>query len=244
MEKNNQPLILGIVVIGAVLIIALALIFTRSGDETATEPASENNVSENAENGNGGDNGGDNQQPVPTPAPQPTPQPIPTPNPTPVPTPAPQPGILPSDWDNLTDREKTDLNPFNCDHKTQWVSAEDGSCIDKTATIWNLLDPRLPDDVLLDELTMCPDNQDDCFGGIVLAVQNKDPWRLQAYIEWYRKEGELLNWTLTIFAYNGSDQLADYANDTKLIHHNYSDPLPADCPLGWIEIPDGCLIEN
>ena len=149
MEKNNQPLILGIVVIGAVLIIALALIFTRSGDETATEPASENNVSENAENGNGGDNGGDNQQPVPTPAPQPTPQPIPTPNPTPVPTPAPQPGILPSDWDNLTDREKTDLNPFNCDHKTQWVSAEDGTCINKPPT-----DPQAACDVL--QLTLDP----------------------------------------------------------------------------------------
>lgn len=132
MEKNNQPLILGIVVIGAVLIIALALIFTRS-DETATEPASENNVSENGENGNGGDNGRDSQQPVPTPAPQPTPQPIPTPNPTPAPTPESQSGVLPDNWDSLTSREKTDLNPFDCDHDTQWVSAEDGTCIDKAS---------------------------------------------------------------------------------------------------------------
>ena len=31
----------------------------------------------------------------------------------------------------MTGREKTSLNPFGCDHETQWVSAEDGSCIDQ-----------------------------------------------------------------------------------------------------------------
>ena len=29
----------------------------------------------------------------------------------------------------MTSQEKTDLNPFDCDHETQWVSAENGSCI-------------------------------------------------------------------------------------------------------------------
>ncbi len=128
MEKNNQSLILGIVVIGAVLIIALALIFTRS-DETATETAGTNDTSENQENASTEENGEDGQQPQPAPDPQPTPQPDPDPQPTP--DPDPQTGILPSNWNQLTSREKTDLNPFDCDHETQWVSSEDGSCIEK-----------------------------------------------------------------------------------------------------------------
>ena len=131
MEKNNQPLILGIVVIGAVLIIALALIFTRS-DETATETAGTNDTSENQENASTEENGEDGQQPQPAPDPQPTPQPDPDPQPTP--DPDPQTGILPVNWDSLISQEKTDLNPFDCDHETQWVSAEDGTCIDRTHT--------------------------------------------------------------------------------------------------------------
>ena len=132
MKKNNQPLIIGgIVVIGAVLIIALALIFTRGDSET--EAPAEDTVSENGENATNenGENGG--EQTTPQPDPQPTPQPAPDPAPDPQPTlaPNPQPGVLPADWDSLTPREKTDLDPFDCDHATQWVSAEDGSCIDK-----------------------------------------------------------------------------------------------------------------
>ena len=129
MEKNNQPLIISAMVIGAALIIALAFIFTRnSDDDTATETANGNNTAENEENGK------DGQQPAPTPTPQPTPQPAPTPTPTPTPTPIPnpEPGVLPSNWDSLTAREKTDLNPFDCDIETQWVSADDGTCINKT----------------------------------------------------------------------------------------------------------------
>ena len=51
------------------------------------------------------------------------------------PDPEPQPGGLPDNWNSLTDRQKADLNPFNCDHETQWVSAEDGSCITLTQII-------------------------------------------------------------------------------------------------------------
>ena len=118
-----------IVVIGAVLIIALALIFTRSDNDTTTETANENTITETEQQ----------PEPVPTPDPQPTPTPTPSPAPDPqpapqpIPTPNPQPGVLPADWDNLTPQEKTDLNPFNCDHEIQWVSAEDGTCIDKPA---------------------------------------------------------------------------------------------------------------
>lgn len=118
MEKNNQPLILGIVVIGAVLIITLALIFTRSNDDTATETPAENNASENQENGE------DGQQPTPTPRPPSTS--TPTPNPTPAPDPPP--GVLSADWESLTPREKTDLNPLGCDIGTQIIWADDGSC--------------------------------------------------------------------------------------------------------------------
>ena len=131
MEKNNQPLILGIVVIGAVLIISLALIFTRSDSET--EVPAESTVSENEDNGaeENGESDGGKITPQPNPDPQPTPDPVPVPDPQPQPDPDPQPGILPPNWDSLTDRQKADLNPFNCDHETQWVSAEDGTCIDK-----------------------------------------------------------------------------------------------------------------
>ncbi len=167
MEKNNQPLILGIVVVGAVLIIALALIFTRNGDQP--EEATESNVAQNDESNGETENGEDPDcdtqeaannpecladdeldscayilkadgscgkqitcngqtydlesddswldengvyQTVCEPAEPPT-------------------GILPDNWEQLTPREKTDLNPFNCDHKTQWISAEDGSCLIK-----------------------------------------------------------------------------------------------------------------
>ena len=44
-------------------------------------------------------------------------------------------GTLPANWNSLTTQEKTDLNPFNCDHETQWVSAEDGTCIARPALV-------------------------------------------------------------------------------------------------------------
>ena len=141
MEKNNQPLILGIVVIGAVLIIALAFIFTRNSDETTpiTTTTTENGASEGGENGNNG------QQPTPTPTPTPTPIPTPTPGPTPTPTP----GVLPANWDTLTPQEKIALNPFDCDLETHWVAAEDGRCL--------INDIDLPELTTLDRVNL-PDN--------------------------------------------------------------------------------------
>ena len=130
MEKNNQPLIITAIIGGIVLIIALAFIFTRNSDETTTTTDA-NNTTEN------GTNGDSSQPPAPTPAPTPTPTPQPAPTPTPNPTPAPdpQPSVLPANWDSLTSQGKTDLNPFDCDHETQWVSAENGSCIEKATRI-------------------------------------------------------------------------------------------------------------
>ena len=148
MEKNNQPLILGIVVIGAVLIIALALIFTRS-DETATETTGETNTAEStvSENEENGESSGRKITPQPNPDPQPAPDPVPVPVPDPQPQPMPEPtNGLPPNWHSLTSQEKTDINPFDCDHATQWVSAEDGSCINKPVVID-------PDDI------ECPEGQ-------------------------------------------------------------------------------------
>ena len=67
MEKNNRPLIIGAMVVGVALIIALAFMFIR--DDSATEaPAEENAVSEN-EASETGENGNDGQQPTPDPEP-------------------------------------------------------------------------------------------------------------------------------------------------------------------------------
>lgn len=128
MAKNNQPLIIVAMIVGAALIITLALIFTRSSDDAATETTDENNTSENGAN-EGGENGNNGQQPTPTPTPTPIPTPTPTPTPTPIPTP--QPGVLPANWNELTGQEKSDLNPFNCNVETQIIYATDGTCHDK-----------------------------------------------------------------------------------------------------------------
>ena len=49
MKKNNQPLIIASIVVGTVLIIALALIFTRNADDATPQTANENTVTENEE---------------------------------------------------------------------------------------------------------------------------------------------------------------------------------------------------
>ena len=132
MEKNNQPLIIAAMVIGAALIISLAFIFTRGDSET--ELLAENTVSENEENETEEENGNDgDQQAMPQPQPQPDPDPDPAPQPVPEPSPGPdpQPGVLPSNWDSLSVQEKTDLNPLDCDHETQYVRDDNGQCINK-----------------------------------------------------------------------------------------------------------------
>ncbi len=244
MEKNNQPLILGIVVIGAVLIIALALIFTRSSDDTATETADENNISENQENENTEENGEDNQQHPPDPVPQPTPQP--TPAPTPVPNP--QPDVL-SVWDSLSVQEKTDLNPFDCDHETQWVSAEDGSCINKqgeqpisscTALIpeCGYHEPNLiPEYILLTESRDCDEPTDflgemvqRCEIEVAIAVKGEPTDEaLDAYWTAWERE-KAFSWhgggivSLVFYEHNGSESIGDYT-DTDLLKEYSEDYL-------------------
>ena len=153
MEKNNQPLIFGIVVIGAVLIIALALIFTRDGDETTTETTNETNTTDNQEDTSTGENG---EQPVMPEQPEGSENPEQPENPEtdqlctaddpcvappedcptglikiwPDDSPTPLCVRLPSNWDDLTSQEKTDLNPFDCNLETQIIYAEDGTCHD------------------------------------------------------------------------------------------------------------------
>ena len=36
---------------------------------------------------------------------------------------------------SLTSQEKTDLDPYDCDYETQWISAEDGTCINKPVVV-------------------------------------------------------------------------------------------------------------
>ena len=169
MEKNNQPLIIAAMIVGAALIIALAFIFTRdSDDDTATPTTSDTSETQTAgteEGSEGGQETGtskcDTQEKVDNnPECRDDGSPV-----SPVqqitcvgggPTyilesdgswidengvrrtaceaPTTSTGTLPSDWSSLTAQQKTELNPFDCDHETQWVSAEDGSCLDKPQT--------------------------------------------------------------------------------------------------------------
>ena len=62
MEKNNQPLILGAIAIGAVLIIALALVFIRNDKEA--EILTESTVSESEGNGTEENGNGDDSEEV------------------------------------------------------------------------------------------------------------------------------------------------------------------------------------
>ena len=130
MEKNNQPLIVTAIVGAVVLVVALAWAFTR---DTTTEQQQPSGAESSQTERNNNDNGSEDEQ-------QPEPMPQPDTAPRPAPDPTPQPGVLPSNWGSLTPREKTDLNPHDCDHEVQWVSAEDGVCIGKRS------DPR-PDPV-------------------------------------------------------------------------------------------------
>ena len=136
---NNKPIIITIAVIAVVLIITLIVIFVRGNDsdETATDPDATPSTVE------------------PSPASSGTPNPSGTPGPSitldpdnpldsgpvvvnPVPdddsdnrgTETTGNEGLPIDWDQLSNEEKTKLNPFNCDLDTQWISAENGQCID------------------------------------------------------------------------------------------------------------------
>ncbi len=220
-EKNNQPLILGIVVIGAVLIISLTVIFTRN--DSQPQEATENNVASNEENGTEVENGEVGQQPSPEPQPSSESEPIPTPQP--------RPGVL-SVWDSLSVQEKTDLNPFDCDHETQWVSAEDGSCLDKpTETPMPPSDPRHPDDVVLSLIKTCANafglpHWNSCFTSAYLAVKNTEQERLNALVAWYKEEHESKSSALDleIYEYDDSNQLDDYLNNQPLAE--YSTPIP------------------
>ena len=240
MEKNNQPLIFGIVAIGAVLIIALALIFTRNSDETTTEAILTDDTSENQENTSTEENGEDDQQ---SETPDSTPDPQPTPDPEPQPESIPEPSNgLPSNWQSLTSQQKTDLNPFNCDHATQWVSAEDGSCIDRPVVTdsgqeeapGNNLPPVVCDDdqvelpgggcfsyLVLDREQECLEDADDaCSITLYVAVKGNKGVVTGTMLDAVYRHIEAdnpENVPLPImYTYNGSDDIDDYDEGQKL----------------------------
>ncbi len=43
-------------------------------------------------------------------------------------------GQLPANWEQLTNRQKTDLNPYDCDIEIEFIYADDGSCHLKSPT--------------------------------------------------------------------------------------------------------------
>ena len=264
MEKNNQPLILGAIAIGAVLIIALALIFTRGSDETTTETTVTDDTSENREDTNTGEND-ENDQPQPTPQPTPAPNPAPTPNP--------QSGVLPNNWDNLTSQEKTELNPLNCDHDTQWVASENGTCIDKgnddsdseviesgtfagiDYIIWGV--EREP------YCGPTPDDSahygclDDKWEAIVRIALKGSPTESQIAEFWsvfkddYFNRTEVVSMLGVIYEYPDFDVVnpnnTEYVIDTFFDHvEGYSGlEVYTGCSSGWIELSDRtCIVEN
>ena len=109
----------------AVLVSIIVLVFVLRSGSSEPEPAEPPVVDQSAEP----------RQPVDPPEPPAQPpeqQPSPTPPEPSDPPVAPPAGQLPDNWDDLTSAQKTELNPLDCDIETEWISAEDGSCIAKT----------------------------------------------------------------------------------------------------------------
>ena len=229
MNKNNQPIILGAMVIGAVLIIVLVLIFTRGGDDTATETASENNTAENQESENAEEGSGDSQQPETPEQPVIPEQPDNPAAPEQPDNPAapeqpdnpaapeqpdnPETDILPSNWNQLTDGEKIALNPLDCDLITQTIWANDGSCHDKEVVITEpLLDYTVLNESLFNSCENYQVGTGICGARAVVTISHQ-PSKSEAKeiaLEFAEKYGSEENIWLTILRYNGSDNIDDY----------------------------------
>ena len=211
MEKNNQPLIIAAMIVGAVLLIALAFIFTRGGDDTATETASENNTAENQENESGEEGGGDGQQPA-TPEQPVMPEQPESPE-TPEQPESPETGTLPPNWNQLTNDEKITLNPLDCDPITQIIWADDGSCHNKEVmTTEPLLDYTILHESLFNPCENYQVGTGICGARVVVTVSHQ-PSKSEAKeiaLEFAEKYGPEDNIWLTILRYNGSDNLDDY----------------------------------
>ena len=296
MQSKQTPIVIAILAVG--IIITLAIVLTRNNNQDTTEPA---NVAETEQQ--------TEQETQPTPEPVPAPQPTPPGNGLPAnwdsltdqqkmdsnpfdcnrethwvstedgscldkATHIGEDDIkldgLPANWDSLTAQEKTDLNPFDCDHETQWVSAEDGSCIDRpTDPIsspsseplyalpngWSVL--RYSQACAIADFN---DAKDVCHAEEIITIPASDIEQTlsmrrywQAYVpeEIAKSDRDLSTqeWTfyLKIYSFNGSYDPADYSEEdlVKSFEQTYSDPSPADCPRGWIELSDGsCIIED
>ncbi len=202
MAKNNQPIIVTSIIVGAILIIVLALIFTRT--DSQPEAVMEGNVVETGE-----ENGENGQRPTPNPAPQPTS--------TSNPTPDPQFGVLPSNWDSLTVQEKTDLNIFNCDFNTQTVRMDDGQC--------SYILPTHVDLGSEEECSPADVDPPNCWTtAIHLAI--KGEYSADQLRGFWRQYKEQLSFrlvdepaTLVIYKHNGSDALSDYSTVDIIVQY-------------------------
>ena len=210
LKKTSERGFAVIIAIVAAVIIAVAVIIViASSGEDTTEPAATPVT-------------GQSEQPPAEPITEPGPE-----QPAPPETP-PQPGTLPADWDELSNTEKTTLNPHGCDHETQWVSAEDGSCID-TPQDFECHEDRflglddtcrlyivLSRDVSRDGL---PDHN---FDNVDMQIAVKGDWsedRLEDLADQLvseTKEIEDLPLNLVIYQFKSSDDPADYEGDQWL----------------------------
>ena len=221
MQSNQTPIVIAILAVG--IIITLAIVLTRNNNQDTTEPA---NVAETEQQ--------TEQETQPTPEPVPAPEPQPTPEPQPAPQPTPPQDSLLANWNSLTDREKTDLNPFDCDHATQWVSAEDGSCINKASEQETNMTPEY---ILLAESRDC-DEPTDFLGEVVqrceveaaVAVKGEHTDEgLDAYWTAWERE-KAFSWhgggivSLVFYEHNGSESIGDYT-DTDLLKEYSEDYL-------------------
>ena len=129
----------------------------------------------------------------------------------------------PLDWNDLTPAQKTARNPFGCDHATQWVSAEDGRCIDRSAGLREGVDYYVLDS---DECRGFTDGNgvslDVCAQIIAVALVDGTTERIQmlrSLLADRSAEGGIhaRRDAVAVYSYNGSSNREDYDGPGYLV---------------------------
>ena len=117
-------------------------------------------------------------------------------------------------------------NPFDCDRETQWISAEDGSCINKTTDDDDSTDPVRPpvepNYVLLDINCYDPPVDPPYFGVCDISIATTGNDNLEQFLAEivlptapYAEEV----WVhADVYVYNGYDNLSEYAGVDSIFH--------------------------
>ena len=135
-ENSNNFVVFGAVALAIALVIVLLLVFNGNDDEQVEDSSADDqsqidqSTPADDQNRPADEEQTDNQtQPVQDDNSTDT---VTTDNPeSQAPGEATEPGQLPANWEQLTNRQKKDLNPYNCDIETEFIWAEDGSCHSK-----------------------------------------------------------------------------------------------------------------